>query len=170
MDGILEGMVPPKSCTSVTVTIDKIVVVLGEGCMVGTVTVLTTTTTSKSPGNTMTTMRMTVTINDVMPQEIETTGETEAGSNIGNKGDVGIETSKVAGEAGQMAVQLSDRRRREKEKKRKYHSRKKERDMAVDIVMCSACIDSATKRAKKKRTDREKEKKRKLTATATCSH
>jgi hypothetical protein len=30
MDGISEGAVPPKSCTSVTVTIDKIVVVLGE--------------------------------------------------------------------------------------------------------------------------------------------
>ncbi len=38
MDGILEGVVPPKSCTSVTVTIDKIVVVLGEGCTAGTVT------------------------------------------------------------------------------------------------------------------------------------
>ena len=48
MDGILEGMVPPKSCTSVTVTIDKIVVVLGEGCTAGMVTGLTTTTTSKS--------------------------------------------------------------------------------------------------------------------------
>jgi hypothetical protein len=100
MDGILEGAVPPKSCTSVTVTIDKIVVVLGEGCMAGTATALMTTTTSKSPGNTTTTTRMTVTINDVMPQEIETTGETEAGNNIGNNGDVGIETSKVAGEAG----------------------------------------------------------------------
>ena len=117
MDRILEGVVPPKSCTSVTVTIDKIVVVLGEGCMAGTVTGSTTTTTSKSPGNTMTTMRMTVTINDVMPQEIETTGETEAGNNIGNKGDVGIETSKTAGEAGGMAVQSSNRRRRERERK-----------------------------------------------------
>ncbi len=36
MDGILEGGVPPKSCTSVTVTVDKIVVVLGEECMAGT--------------------------------------------------------------------------------------------------------------------------------------
>ncbi len=106
MDGILEGAVPLKSCTSVTVTIDKIVMVLGEGCTAGTVTGSTTTTTSKSPGNTMTTMRMTVTIKDVMPQEIETTGETEAGNNIGNKEDMGIETSKAAGEAGQMAVQL----------------------------------------------------------------
>ena len=110
MDGISERGVPPKSCTSVTVTVDKIVVALGEECTVGTVTgSTTTTTTSKSPGNTTTTTTMTVTINDVMPQEIETTGETEAGNNIGNKGDVGIETSKVAGEAGQMAVQLSDR-------------------------------------------------------------
>jgi hypothetical protein len=74
MDRILEEAVPPKSCTSVTVTIDKIVVVLGEGCTVGTVTGLTMTTTSKSPGNTRTTTRMTVTINDVMPQEIETMG------------------------------------------------------------------------------------------------
>ncbi len=32
MDGILEGGVPPKSCTSVTVTVNKIVVVLGEEC------------------------------------------------------------------------------------------------------------------------------------------
>ncbi len=160
MDGILEGAVPPKSCTSVTVTIDKIVLVLGEGCMVGTVTGLTMTTTSKS-GNTATTTRMTVTINDVMPQEIETTGETEAGNNIGNKEDVGIETNKVAGEAGQMAVQLSDRRRREKEKKKKYCSGKKERDMAVDIVMCSNCIHPATKHAKNNCTYREKEKKRK---------
>jgi hypothetical protein len=104
MDGISEGAVPPKSCTSVTVTIDKIVMALGEGCTAGTVTGSTTTTTSKSPGNTATTTRMTVTINDVMPQEIETTLETEAGDNIGNKGDVGIETSKAAGEAGQMAV------------------------------------------------------------------
>jgi hypothetical protein len=164
MDGILEGAVPPKSCTSVTVTIDKIVVVLGEGCMAGTVTGSTTTTTSKSPGNTTTTTRMTVTINDVMPQEIETTGETEAGNNIGNKGDVGIETSKAAGEAGQMAVQSRDRLRGEKEKKRKYCSRKKERDMAVDIVMCSNCIDPAMKRAKNNHTYREKEKKRKYHA------
>ncbi len=74
MDDISERTVPPKSCTSVTVTNDKIVVVLGEGCTVGTVTESTTTTTSKSPGNTTTTMRMTVTINDVMPQEIETMG------------------------------------------------------------------------------------------------
>jgi hypothetical protein len=161
MDGFLEGAVPPKSCTSVTVTIDKIVMALGEGCTAGTVPGSTTTTTSKSPGNTTTTTRMTVTINNVMPQEIETTGETEAENNIGNKGDVGIETSKAAGEAGQMAVQSSNRRRREKEKKRKYRSRKKERDMAVDIVMCSDCLDPAMKCAKNNRTYHEKEKKRK---------
>ncbi len=88
--------------------------VLGEGCTAGTVTGSMMTTTSKSPGNTTTTTRMTVTTNDVMPQEIETTGETEAGNNIGNKGDVGIETSKAAGEAGGKSVQLSNRRRREK--------------------------------------------------------
>jgi hypothetical protein len=152
MDGILEGAAPPKSCTSVTVTIDKIVVALGEGCTTGSVTGSTTTTTSESPGNKTTTTRMTVTINDVMPQEIETTRETEVGNKIGNKGDVGIETSEAAGEAGRMAVQLSDRRRREKEKKRKYRERKKERDMAVDSVMCSGCIDQATKRAVYNRT------------------
>jgi hypothetical protein len=163
MDGILEGAVPPKSCTSVTVTIDKIVVVLGEGCTAGTVTGLTTKITSKSPGNTMTTTRMTVTISDVMPQEIETTGETEAGNNIGNKGDVGIEPSKVAGEARQMAVQLRNRRRREIGKKRKYHLRKKERDMA-ETLLCSDCIDPATKRDKNYRTYQEKEKKRKYCA------
>ncbi len=84
MDGISEGVVLPKSCTSVTATIDRIVVVLGEGCTAGTVTGSMTTTTSKSPGNTMTTTRMTVTIKNVMPQEIETTGETEVGNNIDN--------------------------------------------------------------------------------------
>jgi hypothetical protein len=146
MDGILEGAAPPKSCTSVTVTIDKIAVAPGEGCMTGSATGSTTTTTSESPENKTTTTRMTVTINNVMPQEIETTGETEVGNNIGNKGDVGIETSEATGEAGRMAVQLNDRRRRVKEKKRKYHARKKERDMAVDSVMCSDCIDLATKR------------------------
>ncbi len=113
-----------KSCTSVTVNIDTIVVGLGEECMTGTVTGSTTTTSSKSPGNTTTTTRMTVTIKDVMRQGIETTIEREVGNNIVNKGDVGIETSKVAGEAGRtMAVQSSNRQRREK-KKRKYRERK----------------------------------------------
>ncbi len=58
MDGILEGGVPPKSCTSVTVTVSKIVVALGEECTAGRVTGLTTTTTSKSPGNATTTTRI----------------------------------------------------------------------------------------------------------------
>ena len=41
--------VPPKSCTSVTVvTVDKIVMELGEECTMGTVTGPTTSTTSKS--------------------------------------------------------------------------------------------------------------------------
>ena len=40
MDGILDGGVPPKSCTSVTVTVNKIVVALGEECKAGTVTEL----------------------------------------------------------------------------------------------------------------------------------
>jgi hypothetical protein len=76
MDGILGGGVPLKSCTYVTVTVNKIVVALGEKCTAGTVTgSMTTTTTSKSPGNTTTTTRMTVTIKDVMPQGIETTVE-----------------------------------------------------------------------------------------------
>jgi hypothetical protein len=85
--------VPLKSCTSVTVTVNKIVVALGEKCKAGTVTgSTTTTTTSKSPGNTTTTRtRMTVTIKDVMPQGIETTVEREAGDNIVNNGNVGIE-------------------------------------------------------------------------------
>ena len=38
-DGILEGGVPPKSCTSVTATADKIVVALGEESAAGIVTV-----------------------------------------------------------------------------------------------------------------------------------
>jgi hypothetical protein len=46
MDGISDGGVPPKSCTSVTVTLDKIVVALGEKCKAGTVTGLMTTTTT----------------------------------------------------------------------------------------------------------------------------
>jgi len=119
MDRILDGGVPPKSCTSVTVTIDKIVVALGEKCKAGTVTgSTTTTTTSKSPGNTTTTRtRMTVTINDVMPQGIETTVEREVGNNIGNNGNVGIEMGDAAGEAAGMGVQSSNRRRREKEKR-----------------------------------------------------
>jgi hypothetical protein len=120
--------VPLKSCTSVTVTVDKIVVALGEECKAGTVTgSTTTTTTSKSPGNTTTTRtRMTVTINDVMPQGIETTVEREVGNNIGNNRNVGIEMSEAAGEAGGMAFQSSNRWRKEKEKekKRKYRARK----------------------------------------------
>ncbi len=114
MDGILEGGVPPKSCTSVTVTINKIVVALGEECMAGTVTGLMMTTTSKSPGNTTTTTKMTVTINNIMPQGIETKAEREVGNNIVNNGNVGIEMGDVAGEAGGMAVQLSNRQRRGK--------------------------------------------------------
>jgi hypothetical protein len=117
MDRNSEGGVPPKSCTSVTVTVDKIVVVLGEECTAGTVTGSTTTTTSKSPGNTTATTRMTVTINNIMPQGIETTAEREVGNNIVNNGNVGIEMGDAAGEAGGMAVQSSNRRRREKERK-----------------------------------------------------
>jgi hypothetical protein len=124
MDGILEGGVPPKSCTSVTVTVNKIVVALGEECMAGTVTGLTTTTTLKSPGNTTTTTRMTVTINNIMPQGIETMAEREVGNNIVNNGNMGIEMGNVAGEAGGMAVQSSNRWRRKKERKRKYCARK----------------------------------------------
>ncbi len=109
---------PPKSCTSVTVTIDKIVVVaLGEECTAGMVTGLTMTTTSKSPGNTMTTTRMTVTINDIMPQGIETMAEREVGNNIVYNGNMGIEMGDAAREAGGMAVQSSNRWRREKEMK-----------------------------------------------------
>jgi len=127
MDGISDGGVPPKSCTSVTVTVNKIVVALGEECKGGMVTGSTKrTTTSKSPGNTTTTRkRMTVTIKDVMPQENETTVEREVGNNIViNNGNVGIEMGNAAGEAVGMGVQSSDRRRKEKEKKRKYRARK----------------------------------------------
>jgi len=120
MDGISDGGVPPKSCTSVTVTVNKIVVALGEECKAGTVTGSTkTTTTSKSPGNTTTTRtRMTVTIKDVMPQENETTVEREVENNIAiNNGNVGIEMGDAAGEAEGMGVQSSDKRRKEQEKK-----------------------------------------------------
>jgi hypothetical protein len=126
MDGISDGGVPPKSCTSVTITVNKIVVALGEECKAGMVPGSTTTmTTSNSPGNTMTTrMRMTVTIKDVMPQENETTVEREVRNNIVNNGNVGIEMGDAAGEAVGMGVQSSDRRRKEKERKRKYRARK----------------------------------------------
>ena len=120
MDGISDGGVPPKSCTSVTVTFNKIVVALGEECKVGTVTgSMTTMTTSNSPGNTMTTRtRMTVTIKDVMPQENETMVEREVGNNIAiNNGNEGIEMVDAAGEAVGMGVQSSDRRRKEEEKR-----------------------------------------------------
>jgi len=148
MDGILDGGVPPKSCTSVTVNVNKIVVALGEECKAGTVTgSTTTTTTSKSPGNTTTTRtRMTVTIKDVMPQGNETMVEREVGNNIVNNGNVGIEMGDAAGEAVGMGVQSSDRRRKEKEKNRKYRARKAG---PVDVSAKIACQQS--KRAEKNR-------------------
>ena len=118
----------------------------------GTVTGSTMTTTSKSPGNTTTTTRMTVTINDIMPQGIETMAEREVGNNIVNNGNVKIEMGDAAGEAGGMAVQLSNRRRREKERKRKYRARK---SGPVDV---SAKIASQQmKRAKYDRTYKAQE-------------
>jgi len=77
------------SRTLPTVTIDKIVMALGVECTGGWVTGSMTTTTSKSPGKTITTMRMIVTINDVMPQGTETRVEEVVGNNIGNKGTWG---------------------------------------------------------------------------------
>ena len=71
-----------------------------------------------------TTTRMTVIINDVMPQGTETRVEEEAGNNISNKGDMGTEMSDAARKAGGAADQLSNRRRREKERKRKYCAKK----------------------------------------------
>jgi hypothetical protein len=65
----------------VTITVDRIVVALGEECTVGKVSGSTTTATSKSPGNTTTTTRMTVTINDVMPKGTETMVAREVGNN-----------------------------------------------------------------------------------------
>jgi hypothetical protein len=59
-----------------------------------------------------------------MPQGIETMAEREVGNNIVNNRNVGIEMGDVAGEAGGMAVQSSNRQRREKERKRKYCARK----------------------------------------------
>jgi hypothetical protein len=154
MDGISDGGVSPKSCTSVTVTVDKIVVALGEECKARTVTgSTTTTTTSKSPGNTTTTRtRMTVTINDVMPQGIETTVEREVGNNIGNNGNVGIEMGDGAGEASGMGVQSSNRRRREKEKKREYRARK-----AGPVDVCATIASQQMKRAERNRTYQSRE-------------
>jgi hypothetical protein len=140
--------------TSVTVTVDKIVMVLGEKCKAGTVTgSTTTTTTSKSPGNTTTTRtRMTVTINDVMPQGIETTVEREAGNNIVNNENVGIEMGDAAGEAAGMGVQSSNRRRKEKEKKRKYRARK-----AGPVDVSETIASQQMKRAERDRTYQSKE-------------
>ena len=155
MDGISDGGVPPKSCTSVTVTVNKIVVALGEECKAGTVTgSTTTTTTSKSPGNTTTTRtRMTVTIKDVMPQENETTVEREVGNNIViNNGNVGIEMGNAAGEAVGMGVQSSDRRRKEKEKKRKYRARK-----AGPVDVSAKIASQQMKRSEKDRTYQSKD-------------
>jgi hypothetical protein len=153
MDGISERGVPPKSCTSVTVTVDKIVVVLGEECTAGTVTgSTTTTTTSKSPGSTTMTTRMTVTINNVMPQGIETTVEREVGNNIGNNRNVGIEMREAAGEAGGMAVQSINRRRKEKEKKRKYCARK-----SGPVDMSAKIVSQQMKRAEWDRTYQSRE-------------
>jgi hypothetical protein len=155
MDGILDGGVPVKSCTSVTVTVDKIVVALGEECKAGTVTgsTTTTTTTSKSPGNTMTTRtRMTVTIKDAMPQGIETTVEREVGNNIVNNKNVGIEMGDAAGEAAGMGVQSSNRRRKEKEKKRKYRARK-----AGPVDVSAKIASQQMKRSEKYRTYQSRE-------------
>jgi len=154
MDGISDGGVPPKLCTSVTVTVNKIVVVLGEECKAGTVTgSTTTTTTSKSRGNTTTTRtRMTVTIKDVMPQENETMVEREVGNNIVNNGNVGIEMGDAAGEAEGMGVQSSNRRRKEKERKRKYRARK-----AGPVDVSATIAGQQSKRAEYNRTYQSKE-------------
>jgi hypothetical protein len=154
MEGISGGGVPLKSCTSVTVTVNKIVVALGKECKAGMVTGSTTTkTTSKSPGNTTTTRtRMTVTIKDVMLQGIETTVEREAGNNIGNNRNVGIEMGDAAGEAVGMGVQSSNRRRKEKEKKRKYRARK-----AGPVDVSANIASQQIKRSEKYRTYQSKE-------------
>ena len=154
MDGISDGGVPLKSCTSVTVTVDKIVVALGEECKAGMVTgSTTTTTTSKSPGNTTTTRtRMTVTIKDVMPQGIETTVEREVGNNIVNNGNVGIEMVDAAGEAVGMGVLSSDRRRKEKERKRKYRARK-----AGPVDVSATIASQQMMRAERNRTYQSRE-------------
>ena len=146
---------PLKSCTSVTVTVNKIVVALGEKCKAGTVVGSTkTATTSKSPGNTMTTRtRMTVTIKDVMPQGIETTTiEREVGNNIRNNGNVGIEMGDAAGEAVGMGVQSSNRRRKEKERKRKYRVRK-----AGPVDVSATIASQQMKRAERNRTYQSRE-------------
>jgi len=129
-----------------TVTVNKIVVALGEECKAGTVTgSMTTTTTSKNPGNTMTTRtRMTVTIKDVMPQENKTMVERKVGNNIVNNGNVGIEMGNAAGEAEGMGVQSSYRRRKEKERKRKYCARK-----AGPVDVSAKIASQQSKRAEK---------------------
>jgi hypothetical protein len=89
----------------------------------------------KESRNTTTTTRMTVTINNIMPQGIETMAEREVGNNIVNNGNVGIEMGDVAGEAGGMSVQSSNRQRREKERKGKYRARKSGPvDMSANIA------------------------------------
>jgi hypothetical protein len=138
----------------VTVTVNKIVVALGEEYKAGTVTgSMMTRTTSKSPGNTTTTRtRMTVTIKDVMPQENETTVEREVGNNIVNNGNVGIEMGDAAGEAVGMGVQSSDRWRKEKERKRKYRARK-----AGPVDVSAKIASQQMKRSERDRTYQSKE-------------
>ena len=146
---------PPKPCTYVTVTVNKIVMALGEECKAGMLTgSMTMMTTSNSPGNTTTTRtRMTVTIKDVMPQENETTVEREVGNNIViNNGNVGIDMVDAAGEAVGMGVQSSDRRRKEKEKKRKYRARK-----AGPVDVSAKIASQQMKRAERVRTYQSKE-------------
>ncbi len=96
---------------------------------------------------------MTVTINDVMPQEKETTVEREVGNNIVNNGNVGIEMGNAAGEAEGMGVQSSDRQRKEKERKRKYRARKAG---PVDVI-AKIVISPKMKHAKYDRTYQSKE-------------
>jgi len=168
MDGISDGGVPPKSCTSVTVTVNKIVVVLGEECKAGTVTGSTTTTatTSKSPGNTTTTRtRMTVTIKDFMPQGNETTVEREVGNSIVNIGNMGIEMGNAAGEAVGMGIQSSDRRRKEKEKKRHYRARK-----AGPVDVSAKIASQQMKRAEQYRTYHSREHVKEIDTTQQRQH
>ena len=95
---------------------------------------------------------MTVTINDIMPQGIETMAEREVGNNIGNNRNVGIEMSEAVGEAGGMAVQSSNTRRKEKEKKRKYRARK-----SGPVDVSAKIVSQQMKRAKINRTYKSKE-------------
>ena len=134
----------PQSCTSVTVTANKIVNTLGPGTTAETVTgtpTTTKTTAAKGDGNTETTTMMAVTIK-TMPQGIEGTEEREVRTNA--KGDTGIEAEATGEILEGVAVQSSiEPAKTGKKKKKKGCSKRK----AVPVEESAAEVIQKLKRA-----------------------